>query len=288
MYPPRHILLILAALTFAACGGNGSSTPANTGNGNTGGTGVVPKGARLMEIQVSEPASGDFAAAFNLAQTAGMDSASLSVDWNGVDIGTDNNTVPPTPIYASDPNTDFLAIANGCYPNSNTKLSLMLRPITTLTRMVPPGFENLAWDDPAMIDRFKAFIDHVFAKIPNLDIAAIAIGSEVDLHFADATTQQHGVTVVADRAQREHLVEGHLRAEQPARVSLRHAQVAPGSDGLQLVVGGLDLEAPPRRGQRLVETPALVVEGRVGLEQGEAVALFLAEAEQPAGREQEK
>jgi len=219
MDQPIHILPILASLVLVACGGG--STPGNTGNVNPGGSGVVAKGNRLMEIQVSAPANGDFAAAFNLAQTVGMDSASLSLDWNGIDIGTDNNTVPPTPIYANDPGTDFLAIANGCYPNSNTKLSLMLRPITTLTRMVPPGFENLAWDDPAMIDRFKALVDHVFAKMPDLDITAIAIGSEVDLHFTDTTTEQQYVTF-------------YEAVSAYARVA--YAQVYPGRPPLQIAV----------------------------------------------------
>jgi len=87
-----HIFPLLAYLLLAACGGNGGGAAVNAGNGNTGGTGVVPKGARLMEIQVSEAADGDFVGAFNLAQSVGMDSASLSLDWNGVDIGTDNST----------------------------------------------------------------------------------------------------------------------------------------------------------------------------------------------------
>ena len=178
--------LLLASITLAtlvtACGGGG-------GGGSGGGLAPQPRGARVLEIQTSEPANGDFVGAFNLAQSIGMQSASLSLDWNAVDIGTDNSTVPPSPIYANDPATDFLAIANGCYPNSGTRLSLMLRPITTLTRMVPPGFENVPWDDPAMIARFEAFLDYVFLKIPDLDLTALAIGSEVDLNLTDVITR---------------------------------------------------------------------------------------------------
>lgn len=182
------LLGVLTALVLAACSGSPSSSIVNPPP--PPGTSVVQKGDRVLEIQVSEPANGDFTGSFNLAQSIGMQSASLSVDWNDLDIGTDNTTVPPTPIYASDPGSDFLAIANACYPNSNTRLSLMLRPITTLTKMVPAGFENLPFDDPAMIDRFKLFIDHVFAQIPDLDITALAIGSEVDLNLGDSTAQQ--------------------------------------------------------------------------------------------------
>jgi len=181
----RLKILFLAALMLQGCGG-GASAPMSPAP--PAGSGVVPKGNRLLEIQVSEPASGDFTGAFNLAQTVGMQSASLALDWNDIDIGTDN--LSGLPIYANDPETDFLAIANGCYPNSGTKLSLLLRSITTLTKMAPPGFENVAFDDPAMIARFELFIDHVFGKIPDLDITALAIGSEVDLYLLDANLRQ--------------------------------------------------------------------------------------------------
>lgn len=180
----RWVLLAFVGAVLGGCGGGGSGRGSTVPPVTPDPTPpqVVPKGARILEIQVSDPADGDFAGAFNLAQAVGMESASLSVDWNGIDIGTDTSTVPPTPIYAdSDP--DFLAIANRCYPNSNTKLSMMLRPITTLTKMAPPGFEDVRFDDPTMIARFNAFLDFVFAKIPGIEITALAIGSEVDLYL---------------------------------------------------------------------------------------------------------
>jgi len=219
MDQPRHVPLILAGLFLVACGG--SPSPDNTGSSNPGGTGVVPRGDRLMEIQVSEPANGDFVSGFNLAQSIGMDSASLSVDWSGIDTGTDTSTVPPTPIYASDPAADFLAIANGCYPNSNTRLSLILRPITTLAKMVPPGFENLPFDEPLMIERFKLFIDHVFAKIPDLEITALAIGSEVDLYLTDLGLQQEYLAFYEQ-------VSAHARTA--------YAQMYPGKPPLNITV----------------------------------------------------
>jgi hypothetical protein len=108
-------------LAIAACNGGGGDSAGGNDNGSDN-SGTVPKGNRILEIQPSEAADGDFAGAFNLAQTAGMQSASLALDWNAIDIGTDNGS----PVYADDPDTDFLAIANACYPNSNTKLSLQL------------------------------------------------------------------------------------------------------------------------------------------------------------------
>jgi hypothetical protein len=183
----------------------------------------VQKGTRVLEVQVSEPANGDFAGAFNLAQTIGTEAASLSLDWSAIDIGTDMTT--GAPVYANDPATDFLSIVNGCYPNSGTQLSLMLRPITTLVRKVPPGFENTAWDDPAMIDRFNQFLDHVLAKIPDIEISALAIGSEVDLHFADSVTEQQYITffeATADHARMRYAQLYPLKAPLPVAVEVTH------------------------------------------------------------------
>lgn len=176
-------IVAVAMYALSACGGGSDPAPPT---GNPPPPTVIAKGSRLLEIQTNVPASGDFALAFNLAQSIGMDSASLSVNWNGIDIGTDNTTVPPTPIYLNDPDADFLAIANACYRNTDTKLSLMLRPITTLAKTTPPGFENTAFDDPAMVARFNALLDHVFAKIPDIEITALAIGSEVDIYLNNA------------------------------------------------------------------------------------------------------
>ena len=213
---------IVAGLGLAACGGGsggGTNAPPPPPPPPSGGPPVVQKGDRVLEIQVSDPADGDFVSAFREAQSVGMASASLSLDWSILDIGSDPNTGDP--IYANDPATDFLAIANGCYPNTNTKLSLMLRPITTLTRKVPPGFENTPWDDPAMIDRFERFIDHVFAKMPDLEITALAIGSEVDLHFTDTVTQDQYLTFYE-------AVGAYARA--------RYAQLYPNAEPLKIAV----------------------------------------------------
>ena len=145
-----------------------------------------PPTDRILEIDVIPAADGDFARAFDVAQEAGMQAVSMSVDWNTIDIGTDDTTDPPTPIYAPDPDTDFLAIANACYPNTNTMVSLTLRPITTLTREAPPGFEDMSFDDPRMIDRFSRFLDEVFRRIPDSELTSLVIGSEVDLYLVTA------------------------------------------------------------------------------------------------------
>jgi len=170
----KFLTLGLTLLTLSACGGN---------NNNNTAAGGPTKGDRILEIDVTAAADGDFATAFDTALAAGMESISLSVDWNQIDIGTDSSVFPPVPIYETDPNQDFPAIANFCYPKTGTGITFTLRPIITLVKNVPAGFESTPFNDQGLIDRFKALIDHVFTKIPDLEINTLAIGSEVDLYL---------------------------------------------------------------------------------------------------------
>lgn len=71
------------------------------------------------------------------------------------------------------------------------KVSFFIRPVVTLARVVPDDLAGTAWDDPVMIARFKAFLDYVFALIPDLDLNVVSIGSEHDIRFGgDAGTWQ--------------------------------------------------------------------------------------------------
>lgn len=74
-------------------------------------------------------ADGEFAASFNEALAMGAESQTFSVDWNAIDLGSDGNG---DPIFAGGEGSELLALANACYPNSNTRISMMLRHITTL------------------------------------------------------------------------------------------------------------------------------------------------------------
>ena len=178
-------LISTVLFMLQSCGGTSGNSPTAASP-----PAVVQKGNRLIEIDINEAADNDFAAAFNRGQSVGMDSVSLSIDWNLIDIGSDQSTTPPTPIYQTDPGLNFLAIANSCYPNSGTMVSLTLRPIKTLAKITPPGFEGIPFDDPALIDRFKATLDFVFDQIPDLMLTSLIIGSEVDLYLSTDQSRQ--------------------------------------------------------------------------------------------------
>ena len=179
----RFAMLCVFTQMIVACGGGGSGDSAPAAQVTPPTPMPLAKGERILEIDVNQASDNDFAAAFNLANKIGMQSATLSLDWTLIDIGTNTGVSPTAPIFQTDPDLNFLAIANACYPNSNTRVSLTLRPITTLVTNLPDAISTLPFNDAAVIDRFKALIDFVYTQIPDLNLTSLVIGSEVDLNL---------------------------------------------------------------------------------------------------------
>jgi len=146
-----------------------------------------PRGERILEMDITPAESRDYAAAFSEASRFGMQSTSLSLDWTVIETGLDTSVQPPQPIYQTDPDFDYLAIADYCYPLTDTGVSLTLRPIVTLVKNLPPDLQDLPLDDARVIQRFEQLIDHVLEKLPNLHLTALVIGSEVDLYLTDSS-----------------------------------------------------------------------------------------------------
>ena len=172
----KRMIGLLLALLLSACGG--------TDRGDTA-PDPLPRGERILEIDITPAESRDYGAAFLEASRLGMQSTSLSLDWTVIETGLDSSVQPPQPIYQSDPDLDYLAIADYCYPLTDTGVSLTLRPIVTLAKNLPPDLQGLPLDDPRVIQRFEQLIDHVLEKLPNLRLTALVIGSEVDLYLTD-------------------------------------------------------------------------------------------------------
>lgn len=147
-------------LTLAACGG-GDGAP-------------IVTGPRPLGLFVGEAEDGDFDAAVDLAQDAGVSVVHLAFNWNEIE------TAPQ--VYGN----AFLGIANIYFPARGLTVHLTLRPINTVRTEVPSDLAGLAWDDPQMIARFNQLLDFVFAQIPAVDLGVLAIGNEVDGVLASA------------------------------------------------------------------------------------------------------
>jgi len=130
----------------------------------------VPRGDRMLGIDVSEAEGEDYDQAFQLARQAGMQFTSLSVAWDDLE--------PRPGEYAPAPN--FLAIANLYYPAQHVPLALTITPIDTNRTRLSADQQGRAFDDPEVIQRFERMLDYVFTQIPDVELAVLAIGNEVD------------------------------------------------------------------------------------------------------------
>jgi hypothetical protein len=130
----------------------------------------LPKGERLLSIDLTWAGKSDFGEAFVLAQTVGMQATNISVQWDELE---------PLPNQYTDPDT-WLQNANGFFPTQNIAVSLMVGFIDTNNLRLPAYLANKSFDDPEVVERFKRLLDYIFTKIPNLELTSLSIGNEID------------------------------------------------------------------------------------------------------------
>lgn len=137
----------------------------------------VPRGARVLGIDVNPEQGGDFLAAWALAESCGIQDAGLSLDWNYFESGVAG-------VFA-DPG-GWLAAANAFYPAQGVSLTLTLRPLHNSVKPVPADLASTPFEDPAhtMATRFCALLDWVIPQLPAVTFEALVIGSEYDVYLA--------------------------------------------------------------------------------------------------------
>ena len=132
----------------------------------------------MLGIDVNEAQNGDFMAALSLAESVGMEVASLTVYWDELE------TAPG--VYNPVPN--WLEIANIFYPLQQMKLQLNVVPLDTIQNRMPADLRGRSWDDPLVISRFQDVLTYVFAQIPAVQLVSVSIGNEVDVAIAGNTS----------------------------------------------------------------------------------------------------
>ncbi|MEA3336702.1 MAG: hypothetical protein U9R25_12380 [Chloroflexota bacterium] len=78
------------------------------------------------------------------------------------------------------PGPNWLAIANIFYPTQDTALSLTISVIDTTSARLPADLAGKPFDDPEVIQRFNGLLDFVATQTPDLTLATLSIGNEVD------------------------------------------------------------------------------------------------------------
>lgn len=160
----RLLCLCALCLVLPACVAVGAVMP-------KGAVRPLPKGNRILAVDVNTAESNDYNAAFAMAKGVGMQDIGLSLDWRDIESETGKY------------DGKWLSIANMYYPKTGTGLTLNLRPIHNCRKMMPVDLETLKLDDPRMIGRFEKLLDFVFAQIPDTKLDALVIGSEIDVYL---------------------------------------------------------------------------------------------------------
>ena len=133
----------------------------------------VPRGDRLLSIDLTLPESDDFEAAFALAVDSGMQVTSLPVAWE--------NLEPERGVYDG----ELLSIANLFYSATGTPLNVDIKIIDTNNLVVPGYLQGVAFDDPLMAPRFRRLLNFVRRQLRDVDVLFLGIGNEVDAYLAD-------------------------------------------------------------------------------------------------------
>ncbi|MCB0712711.1 MAG: hypothetical protein KDD67_10310 [Ignavibacteriae bacterium] len=164
----RTFYLYLSIVLLAGCS---SATDGNVDRGSD----PQPRGERVLAVDVNEAEGESYDAVVNRANSVGANTFSLSIGWDDIE------TAPG--IY--NPAVDLLAIANSYYPTRNASVALMVGPVDTNNDRLPSDLKGKAFDDSVVVNRYKRLLDYLFSKIPDLDLAVLAIGNEVDFFLAN-------------------------------------------------------------------------------------------------------
>ena len=150
----------------------------------------VPKGDRTLAWQVDMAENMNYDSAYSYALDGCMESIHLFFPWSSIE--------PTAGTFDAAYIAQTLDIIDIYHPAFGIKAELQLAPINTTQREVPADLANVSWDSPQMISRFKTFLDTIFAHIPNLELAALNIGNESDIYFANDLSQYATFTTFLD------------------------------------------------------------------------------------------
>ncbi len=131
---------------------------------------VLPKGNRVVEIDITDPENGDYDQSIALVKAVGTESVSLSVFWDEIE------TSPG--VFGPDPN--WLEVANLYYPGQDLQLSLVISVLDTSEIRLPSDLAEKSFADPEVINRFRGLLDYIKSQIPDLKLTSLAIGNEID------------------------------------------------------------------------------------------------------------
>jgi len=134
-------------------------------------TNVVPKGSRVLGIDITEGSNTDYGASFLIAKDLGAEVVQLSFGWDDIEASPE--------VYKN----EFLSITNSFYPSYGSSVALVVSPIDTNVNRLPQDLKDKPLNDPEVIARFNKLLDYIFSEIPDLQISSLSIGNEIDVYL---------------------------------------------------------------------------------------------------------
>lgn len=135
----------------------------------------LAKGDRIFAWQVDAAENDDYEAAFTFAANACQESTHLSLTWSGLE--------PDAGEFDHDFIASRLDIANLYYSINDVMVEMQVSVTNIAIKEVPADLDEVPFDDPLMIARFKTALDTIFQHIPDIELATLNIGNESDILF---------------------------------------------------------------------------------------------------------
>lgn len=128
---------------------------------------------RSLGMAITASQNGDYESATMLASSAGVTRTTLSYAWGALE---------PEPERYDDSN---LAIAALFFPAMGMALDVAITPIASNQLVMPADLAGRELDDPEVIRRYLALLDHVMAVLVEADVRLLLVGVEVDAYLGD-------------------------------------------------------------------------------------------------------
>lgn len=178
------VLLLFSVLLSACGGGTDSNSPSPTADTTTDSDSetpqVISQGNRILGMDVKEVPSSTYALAYDQALSMGVREVSVSLNWAVLEPSLGNY------------DTGLPGVINSYYSSKAADLTLVLRPLDTPGPSLPVELVGKAFNDPAVIQAFSAFLTNLHSQLPSLNASGklkwIHVGNEVDAYLgSDAT-----------------------------------------------------------------------------------------------------
>jgi hypothetical protein len=185
--PILHPILAVLVLLVACADGDPDQGPSGPGGGDT----VVPRGPRVLALDVKEGPGYPYLIALGDALAAGVQDVKQSFDWD-------------VTAASFDQAGDFVSITDLVFAQVDCRVTLVLRPIDTVRHTYPAAVQG-DLDNAAALAAFAVFIDDIHDRTAQIraqdKLGAILIGNEIDGYLGTDVTrwEQFGNFLAAAR-----------------------------------------------------------------------------------------